>query len=1159
MAIANNKKILNNYDRFTGVPFNASIHDELPQGVEVDNAIWFKNLPEFGGGFAKRDFEDGFVNPEWFGAVPNDLEKDYTEILQRILNFEHYPNISFSGAYQVTDLIVPSNKTLKCTDFKLIQKSLEPTGSTLLSLGDDINILGDITLDGNNLMLIRPDNSKEYIGLEIGNRLKADHIRIENTFNFTARAVGKSGISIDHLTETGMGRGALLLRCSESFIGTYISKNANMIFPKIYQHCLDMFYCNHIEINSYNVFDVKSYENTTSKAITGITMGGNSFCKINSATFSGYHSDLIGLPIAEDGGYGNIITNVLIRGWNLGVGLEVQGSSFCTFANWHIDATNAKKTEGTSVGMHVSETGISGAFTDPKYLDLQSRDRGLANNNTFDNFTVVGCYASFRIAGNNNIFRNCSAIGNDIGWRIQSMQSGVATSYWKSPIEEKVINNRFIDCQAEQCKVGFMFWGGRNVQLVNPRIRNCGIGLNNFLLKYFASSVAATINTITGESDVVPVIPNMYNGYHIFISDGTSVGDLRKIISHTATVYTIEGNFTNPPIGSEFVIAEDQGDIHVLGGQIFDDQDFTMSGVCSFSPAITDVANLKEVIIVNNGDRIAYNQKFKIKNVITGASSPDLIVQCINIDPDTRDRIHIKVLSLGDGSPPAGTLTPPLVPGTGTISTANVSWTPTAFLTKLIGNGGKFTEEIDGHYWLKIGTDNAQVLSANIFSTNVEYLLTDQLSQTYNNVPFQIVKCDIEGIPLMVDGLNFNKYHGDVVVSDDVVIKGEINSKISQYRSRSVNEIELTPNVSVPKLVGIANKYVTNNTSAVTLTNFSNSIIGRKISIRANDSNTTLGFQSSNLKGYTRNVKLNVGDIVEATSLGSSWMCKIMRIDGRLPLFDVGEKESVTPSIIEGGKSGTDLLQFKRTDGVIATWGIAVRSFLTFRDAIANIEVFAIARTTIVSNPPIPLNLAVLGIDKSSVAFAGRIAGESVIGTVPNSPGGDIYVSAGRGTGSAPSSKIIFSTPGATTAGTTTQTWVERGRFSETGALVLGSIPDQPSSVFTVGATAKGSVPFPRLTTQQREAIVSPTNGLFVYDTNTQSLWLYNGSAWIPITTNRIVQVSDVTPPTKALLNSNYPVVDYPIGTIVNYYVAGKRYERHTADVWSQQSITLVE
>ncbi|WP_316778433.1 hypothetical protein [Pedobacter antarcticus] len=73
-------KILNNYCRFTGVPFNATIYSELPAGCAVDNAIWFRNRPEFGGGFSKRDFS-GPVLLSWYG-VKGDGVTNWTRIAQ---------------------------------------------------------------------------------------------------------------------------------------------------------------------------------------------------------------------------------------------------------------------------------------------------------------------------------------------------------------------------------------------------------------------------------------------------------------------------------------------------------------------------------------------------------------------------------------------------------------------------------------------------------------------------------------------------------------------------------------------------------------------------------------------------------------------------------------------------------------------------------------------------------------------------------------------------------------------------------------------------------------------------------------------------------------------------------------------------------------------
>ena len=51
------------------------------------------------------------------------------------------------------------------------------------------------------------------------------------------------------------------------------------------------------------------------------------------------------------------------------------------------------------------------------------------------------------------------------------------------------------------------------------------------------------------------------------------------------------------------------------------------------------------------------------------------------------------------------------------------------------------------------------------------------------------------------------------------------------------------------------------------------------------------------------------------------------------------------------------------------------------------------------------------------------------------------------------------------------------------------------SAILDVKSTSKGIL-VPRMTTAQRITIASPATGLLVFDTDTQSFWFYNGSAW---------------------------------------------------------------
>ncbi len=57
-----------------------------------------------------------------------------------------------------------------------------------------------------------------------------------------------------------------------------------------------------------------------------------------------------------------------------------------------------------------------------------------------------------------------------------------------------------------------------------------------------------------------------------------------------------------------------------------------------------------------------------------------------------------------------------------------------------------------------------------------------------------------------------------------------------------------------------------------------------------------------------------------------------------------------------------------------------------------------------------------------------------------------------------------------------------------------GSVANS-SAMLDIKSSSKG-VLIPRMTTQQRTAIVSPAAGLLVYDTDTNSFWFYNGSTW---------------------------------------------------------------
>lgn len=88
-----------------------------------------------------------------------------------------------------------------------------------------------------------------------------------------------------------------------------------------------------------------------------------------------------------------------------------------------------------------------------------------------------------------------------------------------------------------------------------------------------------------------------------------------------------------------------------------------------------------------------------------------------------------------------------------------------------------------------------------------------------------------------------------------------------------------------------------------------------------------------------------------------------------------------------------------------------------------------------------------------------------------------------------------------TTIGATTP---EAGTFTAlqtTGSVGIGTASPDAVALLEVTSTTKGFLP-PRMTTAQRDAISSPPAGLMIYDTTTNKLNFYNGTAWEVVTSS---------------------------------------------------------
>ncbi len=60
----------------------------------------------------------------------------------------------------------------------------------------------------------------------------------------------------------------------------------------------------------------------------------------------------------------------------------------------------------------------------------------------------------------------------------------------------------------------------------------------------------------------------------------------------------------------------------------------------------------------------------------------------------------------------------------------------------------------------------------------------------------------------------------------------------------------------------------------------------------------------------------------------------------------------------------------------------------------------------------------------------------------------------------------------------------------------IGTLNPDPSAILEVRSTDKG-VLLPRLTSAQKNSIPSPAQGLFIFDTTTESFWYFDGTLWV--------------------------------------------------------------
>ena len=140
------------------------------------------------------------------------------------------------------------------------------------------------------------------------------------------------------------------------------------------------------------------------------------------------------------------------------------------------------------------------------------------------------------------------------------------------------------------------------------------------------------------------------------------------------------------------------------------------------------------------------------------------------------------------------------------------------------------------------------------------------------------------------------------------------------------------------------------------------------------------------------------------------------------------------------------------------------------------------------------------GVSEISGVPGGNIVLKSFSGVnITIIDGGDKLTFSSSTTNSSVSGNYLPLSGGTVTGGTIFQSGVTANTIYTSSKLSVGSLPQNLSAIIEIASTTQGIL-FPRMTNTQRESIVSPTPGLFVFCTDfPDGLFMYKSTGWLQI------------------------------------------------------------
>ncbi len=155
----------------------------------------------------------------------------------------------------------------------------------------------------------------------------------------------------------------------------------------------------------------------------------------------------------------------------------------------------------------------------------------------------------------------------------------------------------------------------------------------------------------------------------------------------------------------------------------------------------------------------------------------------------------------------------------------------------------------------------------------------------------------------------------------------------------------------------------------------------------------------------------------------------------------------------------------------------------------------------------------------------------------------DITITADAGTLTGATLNSTVTNSSLTSVGTLTNTIIS-------GKLVVGATSAASNSaVLEASSTTQGFLP-PRMTTIQRDAILSPATGLVIFNTTTNGLEVKSSNGWVLLTPSTAVSLPTVVIGTQQWMEKNLDVLTYRNGDLIPQVTDEKAWAALTTGAW---------